>query len=105
MLTQERADKLSEVLCADEERARTFLELKPAEALSQINALGNDFTLDEIEEFGQMARDLNAQRELDADALDNVAGGGLPAIIGAGIAYCKFWYKVGYDKEKSRQGK
>ncbi|MCL1917597.1 MAG: hypothetical protein FWG14_04695 [Peptococcaceae bacterium] len=104
MLTQERAEKLSGVLTADEERAKTFLELDPTEALSQINALGNDFTLDEIEEFGQMVRDLNAQGELDADALDNVAGGVWPAIA-AGIAFCAFCYKAGYDKERSRQGK
>ena len=111
MLTKERADKLSKVLCADEERARAFLELESEEVLSQINALGNDFTLDEIEEFSQGVRDVLAQGELDVDALDDVAGGCLPAVAavatigGAIVSFCGFCYKVGYDKQKSRLGK
>jgi len=79
MLTQERAEKLSDFLATDPERAQKLFALGAEEALSQINALGNDFTLDEISEFGQELTKAFAQdtgEELDADALDDVAGGG-----------------------------
>ncbi|MCL1918662.1 MAG: hypothetical protein FWG14_10165 [Peptococcaceae bacterium] len=85
MLTQERAEKLSEILNADPEQAKALLALEPAEALSQINALGNDFTLEEVNEFGKA---LKAQGELDDDALDDVSGGIAPLIAGAIVAGC-----------------
>ncbi|MCL1918516.1 MAG: hypothetical protein FWG14_09400 [Peptococcaceae bacterium] len=105
MLTQERKDKLSEILSADLERAKTLLELEAAEALLQINALGNDFTLDEIHEYGQALR-ATAQGELDANTLDNVAGGFPPAIvaavIGAGALLLKGAWDAGYTMGKDR---
>jgi lactobin A/cerein 7B family class IIb bacteriocin len=82
----ERADKLSEILTADPERAKTLFSLEPAEALSQINALGNDFTLDEINEYGQAVRKAAAQGELDDSELDNVAGGVIPVVAGMAIS-------------------
>ncbi|MCL1916821.1 MAG: hypothetical protein FWG14_00665 [Peptococcaceae bacterium] len=46
--------KLTEILSADEARAQILLSLKPEEAVQQsaINALGKDFTVDELREFG-----------------------------------------------------
>jgi len=96
MLTQERAAVLTKILEADEARTQTFLSLEPEEAVKQINALGNDFTVDELCEYGEALQAhvaaLNEKGELDADALDNVAGGfGILATIGLGIAACAAW--------------
>lgn len=104
MLTQERAEKLSGILTADVERAQALLKLEASEALSQINALGNDFTLDELRDYGKALEAATAQEgefgELDANALDNVAGGYwqiLVGIAGAAAAICKAGYQVGKD--------
>ncbi|MCL1917448.1 MAG: hypothetical protein FWG14_03900 [Peptococcaceae bacterium] len=75
MLTQERADILTDILNADETRAEALLDLEPEEALKQINALGNDFTLDELHEYGKVLEAASKQGELDAESLDDVAGG------------------------------
>ena len=78
MITQEKADLLTELL-SDEERATKLLGLEPSEALNEINALGYDFTLGEIKEYGTLVK--NAQKsnlqgeELAFNALDEVAGG------------------------------
>ena len=85
MITQERADKLSKILTSDQERAKVLLSLDSNEALAQINALGNDFTLDEIKEYGKALRATIAMQngELSSDDLDEVAGGvGALAIMG-----------------------
>ncbi|MCL1917744.1 MAG: hypothetical protein FWG14_05445 [Peptococcaceae bacterium] len=76
MLTQERADILTKILSADEERAKVLLSLEADEALKQINALGNDFTLDELSEYGKALKAVSAQGdELDVESLDDVVGG------------------------------
>ncbi|MCL1918663.1 MAG: class IIb bacteriocin, lactobin A/cerein 7B family [Peptococcaceae bacterium] len=86
-LTEERAAILSELLTADTERGSILLTLEPAEALAQINALGNDFTLEEINEYGEVMKAvLESQGELDDDALDNVAGGAVPVAVAAAPA-------------------
>ncbi|MCL1919136.1 MAG: hypothetical protein FWG14_12710 [Peptococcaceae bacterium] len=74
-LTQERAELLAEILTADVERGKNLLALEAQEALTQINALGNDFTLEELNEYGNAMDAIAKQGELDADALDNIAGG------------------------------
>jgi len=51
MLTQTRADILSEILNAEAGRAKILLTIDPYDALALINTLGHDFTLDEIMEF------------------------------------------------------
>ncbi|MCL1916904.1 MAG: hypothetical protein FWG14_01105 [Peptococcaceae bacterium] len=75
MLSQERADVLTRILSADEARAKTLLSLELNEAVKQINALGNDFTVDELEEYGNAVNASSMQGELGADDLDDVAGG------------------------------
>ena len=75
-LTQERAELLTKILTTDAERTRTLLALDAKEALTQINALGNDFTLEELSGYGEvMDAIISGQGELDANALDDVAGG------------------------------
>ena len=86
MLTQERADIITKIMNSDEERAKELLGLEPSEALTQINALGYDFTLDEIKEYGKALKDASAQNdELNVDALDAVAGGGIIKTIVVGV--------------------
>ncbi|MCL1919288.1 MAG: hypothetical protein FWG14_13515 [Peptococcaceae bacterium] len=93
MLTEERALALTEILNADEARAEILLRLEPEEALKQINAQGNDFTLDELREYGGVVNIAAKQThgELDADSLDNVAGG---IAWGAALAAVP-WKRVG----------
>ena len=84
MLTQERANVLTEILNADEARAKSLLTLEPTEAAAQINVLGNDFTADELIAYGESLKTNGSQGELDAEALDNVAGGSFTAAAIAG---------------------
>ena len=67
MLTIERAERLVGILESDEERAVKLLELDAEVALEQINTLGNDFTIDELREFGE-ALTAVAKNEDELDA-------------------------------------
>ena len=72
-LTSERASKITEFLSSDVSRATEILSLSAEEALAEINGgQGNDFTLDEIVEYGKR---ITQAKQLDNDALANVAGG------------------------------
>ena len=75
MLTQERADLISKLLSDDADRANKLLAVTPEEAVTQINALGNDFTVDELKEYGKLLNIAVNNDELGADELDSVAGG------------------------------
>ncbi|MCL1918515.1 MAG: hypothetical protein FWG14_09395 [Peptococcaceae bacterium] len=76
-LTQERAEILTGILTADEERTKNLFALSMTEALIQINALGNDFTLEEFDEYNEVLKKCatTPQDELDAEALDDASGG------------------------------
>ena len=84
-LTQERKGTLAKILNEDVDRAKAWGQLQPQEALAQINALGHDFTVDELAEFGSQLR--SVQSELGDEALEGVAGGirGLEALIAPGL--------------------
>ena len=75
MLTQERADILTNFLSADTAKAEALLNLEPADALSQINAAGFDFTIDELMDYAKALKIAKGDGELNADELDDVAGG------------------------------
>ncbi len=75
-ITNGRAQKLSDFLFSDEEKASHYLSLSPEDAVKEINAQGNDFTVEELIEYGNIIKKSTSQQdELDADDLDNVAGG------------------------------
>jgi len=80
MITQERVDMLSEILSFDQGRATRLIGLDANTALEEINALGYDFTLEEIKAYGAIIRDkqksFETDEELSLDVLDDVAGGG-----------------------------
>lgn len=75
MLTQERADILTNFLSADAARAEALLNMEPAEALEQINAAGFDFTLEELNDYARALKMAQTNGELDPEELENVAGG------------------------------
>lgn len=94
-MTQERATALSTFLTSDEKRAKDLLALEPNEALTQINAYGHDFTLDEIIEFGKAVNTAaKANDELSTDALDEAAGGVAGAVV---VAAAVLAYAIGKD--------
>lgn len=86
MLTQERADILSQFLADDQERAEHLLDLEPDVALNEINGYGYDFKLDELMEYCEALKLAIANEELNPDELDNVSGGSATVAVGVMIA-------------------
>ena len=82
MLTQLRAEKLVDFLISDQERAAKLFELDAQAAVKQINAEGNDFTEDEISEFGKaLLKDSHLHNgEFYINWLDNITRGKLWSI-------------------------
>jgi len=93
-LTESRKNIITEILNADEERAKKLLTLEPNEAVAKINSLGHDFTVEELNEYAEIIR--SSAKEMDMEALSNAAGGTgfddveedsiAVALIGAGTA-------------------
>ena len=73
-LTHGRAYTLTNIINADKERAKHLLKLGPEEATAQINALGYDFKVEEIREFGYAIRRYNGGHVKD-NVLDEISGG------------------------------
>lgn len=86
MLTQERADIISQFLADDQERAKTLLDLEPEQALEVINAAGNDFTVEELVEYCDALKLAINDIELKPDDLDAVSGGSVTVSVGIMIA-------------------
>lgn len=76
-LTLERTEKIGNYLKSDPDKAKKLLEMNAEDALKLMNADGNDFTVDELREFDALmvATSTESSEELDADALESVAGG------------------------------
>ena len=94
MLSKERANAIAQFLSADEERASKLVALEPSDALAQINALGNDFTLEEINAYADAVRSAATQGELDSESLDSVSGGSIlvaAATIVAAMIVSRAW--------------
>ena len=108
VLTEERATKLSNYLLSDVDRAKKLADYPAEEALAMINADGNDFTIDEIKEFGKIMEHVSTTKaedgELDDSALEEVAGGIVitAGLLAAGVALftagVTFGYKVARDR-------
>lgn len=101
ILTNEKAEKLANYLNTDPERAKALLEMNVEEALAKINADGNDFTVDELQEFAElMVRTSESKSgELDANELESVAGGVIH-ILPIGFPWWKWRLKIIKDKKK-----
>lgn len=75
-LTNERAEKFADFLKEDVERANQLVEMSPEEVVEIANAAGNDFTVEEVTEFGDNFKAIAAQsEELNEENLDGVSGG------------------------------
>lgn len=89
MLTQERADVISKYLADDHDRAKALLDMEPAQALTEINSAGYDFTEEELIEYCNALKLAISGDELNPDELDAVSGGvaiGLGVMIACGVA-------------------
>ena len=75
MLTQERADLLSNYLSTHLEETEVLLTLEPEEALAKINAAGIDYSIEELKEYCDVLKTSLPKDELDGTDLDNVTGG------------------------------
>lgn len=108
VLTNERAEMLANYLTADVNKAKKLIDLPVEDALKEINAEGFDFSIDELKDFGEILQNVvsvaNEDGEIDADTLDNIAGGVVisAAVLGAGVTlFCAgvtFGYKVARDR-------
>lgn len=85
MLTQEKANTLSDYLAADQERALKLLSMDADEAMTAINSDGYNFTLDELNEYCAALKTAVSKandEELSEDELADVAGG---IVVTAGL--------------------
>lgn len=89
MLSEKKAEILSNFLVEDKPRAYRLLNLEPEEALREMNACGLDVTIDDVKEFGeQLIAFVNSNDELSEDALQAVSGGLIvtAGVLAAGVA-------------------
>ena len=90
MLSEKKADVLSNFLVEDKPRAYRLLNLEPEEALREMKACGLDVTIDDVKEFGeQLVALVNSNNELSEDDLQAVNGGVLivtAGVLAAGVA-------------------
>lgn len=94
ILTETKANAISEYLTADVERARGLLEMTAEDAAIKMNADGCDVTADELVEFGgAMVKYANDGELTDTD-LDDVAGG--LGVVAIGAIACVASLGVGY---------
>ena len=89
MLTQERAELLVQYLTSDEERTERLSALSVEEVVGEINKEGHDFTVEELRAFGEgvIAIAERENGELNAEQLQDVAGGWVRPIWGGPISY------------------
>lgn len=80
-MTEERVQKLTDVLSSNPDQLEKLFDMDVNEAVNKINAEGYDFTVDELKEFAEAMVTVsektknNANGELDDETLDNVTGG------------------------------
>jgi len=79
VLAHERAYTLTKIINADKERAKFLLKLKAEDATTQINALGYDFNVEEIREYGRVIRN-HMGGHLRDNELDDISGGVMIAV-------------------------
>lgn len=101
-MTEERIQAIGKALAADDAERKALLEMTPEEAAKALAAKGYDFTAEELGEFGKLVADALPDGELDADSLENVAGGSVTIAILLGAT---FGTKVAYDIGKAIGGK
>ena len=86
MLTQERANVLTKYLEEDINRTKVLFDLAAEDAAKKINESGYDFTPDELLEYGKALESAATKEELDAEDLEQVAGGLVTVSVGIMVA-------------------
>lgn len=95
MLTQEKANVLSDYLAKDEARASEIIAMDTADAVKALGADGIEITAEELAEYASAVEEAKAQSgELNEDALENVSGGCLGLAIGVGVGVAVVAYKT-----------
>jgi len=107
VLTGERAEKLSNYLRSDLERAKKLVDLPAEEALALINADNNDFTIEELKDFRDVMEQIakkGGDDELQEEDLATVAGGIVisGAVLAAGVALFTAGVTFGYTVARDR---
>lgn len=75
-LTEEKIELFAQYITADKERAEKLFELSPEEVVEAVARDGIELTIEEVVEFGEKLKAVAVNGgELDANALDDVAGG------------------------------
>jgi len=103
MLTQEKANALSDYLAKDKAHADEIIAMDAADAVKALSADGIEITAEELADYAAAVEKAKAESgELSEDALENVSGGCLGLAIGVGIGvavvaiktwqYCN-WYR------------
>lgn len=98
-MTNERIQTIAEALASNDELRQTVVAMEATDAAETLNKAGYDFTADELIEFGEFAKELSANGELDLEELDSVAGGSITVFAAMGGA--AFLVKVCYDLGKA----
>jgi lactobin A/cerein 7B family class IIb bacteriocin len=107
VLTGERAEKLSNYLNSDIERAKKLVDLPAEEALALINADNNDFTIEELKDFRDVMELIakeGGDGELQEEELATVSGGIVisGAVLAAGVALFTAGVTFGYTVARDR---
>ena len=101
-MTNERIKAIAEALGADDEQRKALLAMEPAAAAAALKDKGYDFTEEELVEFGKLVVEATESGELDADKLDEVAGGSVTVGVLLGVTFAT---KVAYDVGKAIGGR
>ena len=75
MLTQEKADKIAEILSANEEVGEKLAAMEPTDAIAAFKEQGVEVTAEDLHAFAELVQQKPAAGELDAESLENVSGG------------------------------
>ena len=92
-MTNERAQEINNILGQDIELLKKLLEMSPEEASATLKAKGNDISADELVAFLEGAQAAMKEGELDADALDSVAGGCWSCVVDVASTIAKIVIK------------
>ena len=75
-LTGDRAYALTTLMIADKARAKKFMKLSPDKAREEINALGYNYSIEEITDYSDALRPVILGLNLPKNtSLENVSGG------------------------------
>ena len=95
-MTIEKMEEISRVLMENESQIPTLMAMEPSIAAEKLTELGCVCTAEELLDYSASLNEVKMNGELDENALENVAGGGLVTVFLVGICagyliYNKTW--------------